>query len=179
MFSIDRTVLLLIDVQGRLAGLMAGRDQLFKSIALLIQGMKILGVPILWMEQIPDKLGSTRDEVAQFLTHESPIKKDAFSCCNEPVFMEQFNRTGRDQVLLCGIETHICVFQTGWDLIQMGHQVQVVADCVSSRTKENKDIGLQRLVQSGVQITSLEMILFELMGAATGDQFRQIVKLIK
>ncbi len=109
MFSIDRTVLLVIDVQGRLAELMAGREQ----------------------------------------------------------------------VLLCGIETHICVFQTGWDLIQMDRQVQVVADCVSSRTKENKDIGLQRRVQSGAQITSLEMILFELIGAAAGDQFRQIVKLIK
>jgi nicotinamidase-related amidase len=93
--------------------------------------------------------------------------------------MDTFKRAGRTQVLLTGIETHICVFQSGYDLIQNGCEVQVVSDCVSSRTRENKDVGIQRIVQSGGQVTCVEMVFFELMRAAQGDQFKQIVKLIK
>ncbi|MFH2058756.1 MAG: hydrolase [Pseudomonadota bacterium] len=179
MFSVNKTVMLLIDVQGRLAQLMNEKEKLFKSLQIMIQAMKILEVPIVWMEQIPDKLGRTSVDILQFLSDQSPIEKSSFSCCEEPVFMEKFKKIGRNQVLLTGIETHICVFQTGTDLIQKGYDVQVVADCVSSRTKENKNIGIQRLCQSGAQITSLEMILFELLKVAEGDKFRQIVKLLK
>ena len=82
-------------------------------------------------------------------------------------------------MLLTGIESHICVHQTGYELLNQGYQVQVAADCVSSRTKENKEIGLGRLVQSGGQLTSVEMIFFELMQEARGDKFKQMVKLIK
>jgi hypothetical protein len=179
MFSVGQTVLLLIDVQGRLAQVMHGRDHLFNSLEILIQGMNILGVPVLWMEQIPEKLGPTIDPLKQHLTGQKPIAKNAFSCCGEPAFMDEFNRLGRPQVVLTGIETHVCICQTGIDLMQQGCQVQVVADCVSSRTKENKEIGLQRLVHAGAQMTSVEMLLFELMKAAQGEKFRQVVQLIK
>ncbi len=179
MFSVDKTIMLLIDVQGRLAQIMYEKDKLFTSLQTMIQSMQILGVPIIWMEQIPNKLGSTSEEISKFLSTETPIEKHAFSCCGEPVFIDQFKKAGRTQVLLTGIETHICVCQTGCDLIEAGHQVQVVSDCVSSRTKENKEVGIQRLLQNGAQITSSEMIIFELMKAAKGDQFRQVVKLIK
>ncbi len=179
MFTIDNTIMLLIDVQGRLAQLMYEKKRLFNSLEIMIQGMKILGVPIIWMEQIPDNLGNTIEELSKHLTNQEPIEKSSFSCCGEPVFMDKFKKAKRDQVLLTGIETHICVFQTGYDLINQGCKVQVVSDCVSSRTKENKDIGIQRIIQSGGSITSLEMIFFELMQAGQGDKFRQIVKLIK
>ena len=145
----------------------------------MIQATKILEIPIVWMEQIPEKLGQTSVEISQFLPDQTPIAKSSFSCCGEPVFMEKFKKIGRDQVLLTGIETHVCVCQTGNDLIQKGYDVQVVADCVSSRTKENKDIGIQRLLQSGARITSLEMIIFELLGNAEGDKFQEIVRLLK
>ncbi len=180
MFTIDNTILLLIDVQGQLAQLMHEKDKLFKSLGNLIQGMGILGVPIIWMEQIPKNLGPTTEAVSKYLTDNAPIEKFSFSCCGEPRFMEKFKKAGRTQVLLTGIETHICVFQTGYDLInKQGCQVQVVTDCVSSRTKENKEIGIQRIVQSGGQVTCVEMVFFELLRAAQGDKFKQVIKLIK
>ncbi len=179
MFALNKTVMLLIDVQGQLAQLMYEKEKLFKSLQIMIQGMKILGVPIIWMEQIPKNLGPTSEEISKHMTGMEPIEKFSFSCCGEPLFMDKFEKTGRSQVLLTGIETHICVFQTGYDLIQKGCKVQVVSDCVSSRTRENKEIGIQRIIKTGGEITSVEMIFFELMKAAQGDQFKQIVRLIK
>jgi len=179
MFTLNKTVMLLIDVQGQLAQLMYEKEKLFKSLQIMIQGMKILGVPIIWMEQIPKNLGPTSQEISKYMTEMEPIEKFSFSCCGEPLFMDKFEKTGRSQVLLTGIETHICVFQTGYDLIQRGCKVQVVTDCVSSRTRENKEIGIKRIIESGGEVSSVEMIFFELMKAAQGDQFKQIVKLIK
>ena len=179
MFTIDNSVMLLVDVQGQLAQLMHEKDKLFNSLELMIKGMKILNVPILWLEQIPSKLGLTIGQISCLMEGENPIEKFSFSCWKEPEFKKKFKALGRNQVLLTGIETHICVYQTGYDLLSQGYQVQVAADCVSSRTKENKEIGLQRLTQSGGQITSLEMILFELMQEAGGEGFKQMVKLIK
>ena len=179
MFAIDKTIMLLIDVQGQLSQLMYEKEKLFRSLGTLIQGMKILEVPIIWMEQIPKNLGPTTEVISKYLTGEDPIEKFSFSCCDEPQFMDKFKKAGRTQVLLTGIETHICVFQTGHDLIQQGCEVQVVSDCVSSRTKENNEIGIQRIVQSGGQVTCVEMIFFELLKAAQGDKFKQIIKLIK
>ena len=180
MFEIDKSVMLLIDVQGQLAQLMYEKDKLFKSLGIVIQGMKTLGVPIIWMEQIPKKLGPTTDIIAEHMTDETPIEKFSFSCCSEPKFMDEFKKTGRRQVLLTGIETHICVFQTAYDLMKnQGCDVQVISDCVSSRTKENKDIGIQRIVQCGGQVSCVEMIFFEFLKAARGDEFKQVIKLIK
>ncbi len=179
MFTIDRSVLLLIDVQGRLAQLMYEKESLFQSIQIMIQSMQILGVPILWMEQIPEKLGRTHEGISQLLPDQTPIEKSSFSCCGDPMFMERFNQLNRDQVLLTGIETHICVCQTGIGLIENKCQVQVVTDCVSSRTKANKEIGIRRLSQEGARVTSLEMVLFELLGDAKAGSFRQIARLIK
>lgn len=179
MFNIDQSVMILIDVQGQLAQLMHDKVQLFKSLEVMIQGMKTLGVPIIWMEQLPGNLGPTTAAVARHLQGEAPIEKFSFSCCDEPKFMERFNSLGRNQVFLTGIETHICVFQTGAHLMEKGCQIQVVGDCVSSRTKENKKIGIKRLVQCGAQVTSCEMVFFELMRHAKADGFREIIKLIK
>lgn len=179
MFYIDKTVLILVDVQGKLARMMYDRETLFDSLEILINGMKILGVPIIWMEQIPSKLGPTVEEIRQLMTGESPIPKDSFSCCKEPVFMDTFNKLSRNQVLIAGIETHICVFQTVRDLLLNGCDVQVVSDCVSSRTQDNKLLGMERSVQAGAQITSVEMIFFELLQRAQGEHFRKIIRLIK
>lgn len=179
MFSVDNTVLLVIDVQGKLAQLMYEKDELFSSLQTIVKGMKIFEVPIILMEQIPQKLGPTINEVSDLLPGTEPIAKHTFSCCNNEEFMAQFDALGRNQVLLTGIETHICVYQTGIDLLKAKYDVQVVADCVSSRTKQNKDIGIDRLKQAGASVTSMEMIFFELMKAAEGDKFRQIVKIIK
>jgi nicotinamidase-related amidase len=179
VFTIGKSVMLLVDVQGQLAQLMYERDKFFASLELMIKAMKILNVPVLWMEQIPSKLGPTIGELSCLMDGAAPIEKISFSCCKEPGFMNQFKALGRSQILLTGLETHICVYQTGYDLLNQGYQVQVAADCVSSRTKENKEIGLSRIVQAGGHLTSVEMILFELMQEASGEAFKQIVKLIK
>lgn len=179
MYSSESTVLVLIDVQGKLATLMHGRDDLFESLELLIKGMNILDIPIIWMEQLPDKLGPTLPNLAQLMPGREPIAKHTFSCCGNAKFMETFNELNRRQVLLAGIESHICVYQTGVDLIQAGYEVQVVADCVSSRKKYNRKLGIKRIAEAGGSVTSTEMIFFELMKAAQGDAFKQMVKIIK
>ena len=179
MFDIDKSVMLLVDVQGHLAQLMHERQALFNCLEIMIQGMKIMGIPIVWMEQIPSKLGATTQRIAALMEGESPIEKCSFSCCGEPEFMARFKALGRKQVILTGIETHICVYQTGVALLNQGCEVQVVSDCVSSRTLENKNIGLCRLDRAGAGITSVEMLFFELLKAGKGDAFRQVVKLIK
>lgn len=179
MFTIKNSVLLLVDVQGQLAQLMHEKENLFNNLEIIIKGMKIMGVPIVWMEQIPSKLGATTPRIADLMEDLSPIEKFSFSCCGEPEFMARFEALKRNQVILTGIETHICVYQTGQDLITRGCEVQVVSDCVSSRTVENKNIGLSRLDRAGAGVTSVEMLFFELLKAAEGDEFKQIVKLIK
>ncbi|WP_022668402.1 hydrolase [Desulfospira joergensenii] len=179
MFCVENSVLVLVDVQGRLAQLMYEKERLFTSLETLVKGMKILGVPIIWMEQIPSKLGPTIDSLSKIMEKERPIEKNSFSCCGEPEFMDRLNGLGRNQVLISGIETHICVFQTAFDLLEKGCEVQVVSDCVGSRTLENKEIGLNRIVQSGGQLTCLEMVFFELMKKAQGDAFKQIVAFLK
>lgn len=179
MLTIDNTVLVLIDVQGKLAEMMHGKDTLFASLETSIKAMKILGVPVICTEQVPANLGHTIVRLAELLTDIEPIAKNTFSCCSNHEFMDSFNSFGRSKVLLTGIETHICVYQTAIDLIKAGYDVQIVADCVSSRTKENREIGIDRIKQAGGSVTSNEMVFFELMKAAKGDKFKEIIKLIK
>ena len=180
MLQPEQTVMLLVDVQGQLAQLMYEKHTLFSRLETMIKGMQILGVPILWMEQIPSKLGGTTERISALMPPtQTPIDKYSFSCCGEPKFMAAFETCGRSQVLITGIEAHICVFQTGVELMERGCEVQVVSDCVSSRTRENKAIGLARLAAEGAKITSVEMAFFELMKSARTESFRQMVKLIK
>jgi nicotinamidase-related amidase len=179
MLEIQHCCLTVVDVQGKLAQLMHGRDALFKNIQILIQAAKILEIPILWCQQCPDALGPTIPEIAQFLASIEPINKAAFSCCGAEQFHAGLKELGRNQVLLCGIETHVCIYQTAVDLLRQHFNVYVIADAVSSRTLENKQIALNRLAAEGVKISSTEMVLFELLKTAEHPKFRQIARLIK
>jgi nicotinamidase-related amidase len=179
MLKADTAVLVIIDVQGRLAQVMHGKDALFKSLQAMIQSFKVLEIPIIWMEQIPKNLGHTISEVAQYLSDITPIAKHTFSCCGNDQFMEKFKAINRKQVLVCGIESHICVYQTAVDLLNMGCEVQVLCDCVSSRTPENKQLGIDRMKDAGAVLTGTEMALFEMLKAAEGPKFKEIVKIIK
>ena len=113
----DSTVLVIIDVQGKLAQLMPDRDELFRNLCNLIKGVKLFDIPIIWTEQTPNKLGPTMPEVSDLLEDLTPIPKKSFSCCAEPVFMKQLISLNRTEVILCGIETHVCVYQTAVDLL--------------------------------------------------------------
>lgn len=179
MLEIQRCCLTVVDVQGKLAHLMYGREALFKNIQILVQAAKILEIPILWCQQCPDALGPTIPEIEQLLADIEPINKAAFSCCGAGQFNAGLNKLGRNQVLLCGIETHVCIYQTAIDLLRQNFNVIVIADAVSSRAVENKQIALNRLAAEGAKIYSTEMVLFELLKTAEHPQFRQIAKIIK
>lgn len=179
MLTVTNSAVLIVDVQGKLAQLMWERDRLFKNLGILIQGARVLDLPIVWAEQNPEGLGPTVPEVAKHLDGLTPIPKFSFSCCGEPALKEAIIETGRRHILVAGIETHICVFQTIRDLIEDGYQPQVVADAVSSRFAENKEIGLERVRAAGGRITSVESLLFELLGEGKGERFKSIVNIVK
>ena len=179
MLTINDTLLILIDIQGKLASLMHDKDKLYKNLEIITKSMNILKVPIIWMEQVPDKLGPTINEISNNLPDITPIAKYTFSCFDNDDFKEKLKSMKRKQIILAGIETHICVFQTAFDLIKDGYDVQVIADCVSSRTKSNKKVGIQRMNQVGAVTTSCEMVLFELMKSTKAEGFREITGLIK
>jgi nicotinamidase-related amidase len=179
MLDILKSLLVVVDVQGKLAQLMHDKDTLFKNIRILIKAAKMLDIPILWCQQCPDSLGPTVTEIAQLLTDCEPIDKSSFSCCGEEDFNIRLNESSRQQIILCGIETHVCIYQTALDLHRKGFYVEVVADAVSSRTLENKQIALGRMTAGGINISCTEMALFELLKTAEHLQFKNIAKLIK
>ncbi len=155
------------------------KDTTLKNIAGMIQGAKILGIPILWTEQAPQKIGKTTPAIAELLSNLNPIEKTTFSCCADAKFMQALGHHDRKQILITGIETHVCVYQTAQDLVDLGFDVHVVADAVSSRTEENRTAGLERMKDIGAGLTTTEMALCELMKVAEGEKFKQILKLIK
>ncbi len=179
MLRKEETVLVLIDIQGKLARIVDESEFVIQNISNVVQGAKVLGLPILWLEQYPKGLGSTVEEIAQHLSDQEPIEKITFSAYDTPEFVEQLEATGRKKVLLAGIETHICVYQTAAQLLENGYEVEVLADCVSSRTALNSDIGLEKMIQLGAKVTSVEMALLEMQQIAKGDEFKSISKIIK
>lgn len=177
--DLKKTVLVLIDVQGKLAQAMHRKEDLFANLVKLVQGAQALGLPILWLEQNPDGLGSTIPELAGLLAEHQPIIKFSFSACGENAFMKALTHLNRRQLLLAGIETHVCVYQTAADLCGQGYDVQVVADAVSSRTPENRKIGLHRIRTAGASLTSVETALFELVAVARGEVFKRLLRIVK
>lgn len=179
MLKRDHTALVLIDVQGKLAALMHEREALYRQLQILIQGAQALDLPVLWLEQYPQGLGPTIPEVAELLSGQQPLAKTCFSACGLDAFQDALRATGRRQVLLAGIETHICVYQTARDLLDAKFHVEVVSDAVSSRTAENKALGLERMAQAGAVLTGVEMCLFELLRKAGTTEFKTIAGLVK
>jgi nicotinamidase-related amidase len=179
MLEIQNCCLVVVDVQGKLAQLMTGKEPLFRNIQILIQAAKILEIPILWCQQVPEALGPTLPEIAELLTGIEPVNKASFSCCGDEKFNAELNSLAKEQVLLCGIETHVCVYQTAMDLMEGGLDVTVIADAVSSRTEQNRQVALDRLGAEGAHISSTEMALFELLKTAKHPQFKQIARLVK
>ncbi len=179
MLDPKSTVLVIIDVQGKLAQIMHDRDTLFKNLHILVSGVKLLNIPIIWMEQVPDKLGSTIPEIKDVLIDQKPIIKDVFSCMKNEEFNNQIKRINPNDIILAGIESHVCVYQTAMDLLEKKYNVYIVADAISSRISKNKELGIERMILEGAMQTSVEMLLFEIQGGAKGDRFRQISKLVK
>ncbi|MBD3288217.1 isochorismatase family protein [candidate division KSB1 bacterium] len=179
MLDKNNVVLIIVDVQGKLSQIMYKKEDLFENLRKIIQGAKVLEIPVIWNEQLPEKLGETAPELKALLTDNEPIRKECFSCWNEPNFVDRLNNVNRKQVLLVGIETHVCVYQTAADLLEQGYEVHVVSDAVSSRKKSDKKVGLEKMKDLGAQMTSVETALFEMLHVARGPQFKEIIRIVK
>jgi nicotinamidase-related amidase len=171
----DRTTLVVIDVQEGFRKAIPDFDRVANATATLIEGAEAIGVPIVVTEQYPKGLGETVPEVAEHLPEGAkPLEKVVFSAAEA----EGFDLEGRDQALVCGVETHVCVNQTALDLLDAGVEVQVAEDAVGSRFEENKRVGLHKMERAGATVTSVETALFELLGRAGTDEFKRVQRLI-
>ncbi len=175
----DNTVLLLIDFQERLFPVMHDKEKLLNNVVKLVKGANVLEIPIIVTEQYPKGLGPTIPEIKILIPNFKAVEKTCFSCCDEPAFSEALGVLKRKQVLVAGIEAHICVYQTAVALARAGYQVEVASDCVASRDPENKMVTLFKLRAGGISPTTTEMSLFELLKVAKGDKFKQISAIVK
>jgi len=149
------------------------------NIIRMVEGAKTLKIPIIWTEQYSKGLGPTIPELRAALGGHTCYEKITFSCADDNQILKAVEKANPRDILLCGIEAHVCVYQTAADLIDRGNRVHLVSDAVMSRHKSNHEIALQRMEQIGVNITSVEMALFEFQGAAKGETFKPIAALIK
>ena len=179
MLNTENAVLVIVDVQGKLAQMMHDRETLFANLQRMVRGAQLLDLPIVWVEQIPEKLGATIREISDLLPDYQPIRKACFSCVGEPAFVGALQASGRRQVLLVGIEAHVCVYQTAIDLLERGYEVEVISDAVGSRIASNRGVGVDRMARAGARISSTEMALFELLGTAEHPRFREVQAVFK
>lgn len=169
----------MIDVQERLVPVIHAHQAVVREMVRVITGARLLSVPVVASVQYPRGLGPLVPAVAAALGGVVPVEKAAFSCMLEPAFVDALRATERDQVIVVGIEAHVCVAQTVLDLLARGWRVQVVADAVSSRTPENAARGIARCAAAGAVVTSTEAVLFDWLETSGTDAFRAISALVK
>jgi nicotinamidase-related amidase len=175
----EKTALIIIDMQERLFPVMHEKEKLLRSVIKLIRGAQVLEIPILFTEQYPKGLGLTLPEIKELVPDFRPVEKVSFNCCDEGVFCQALEALKRKQVLIAGIEAHICVYQTAVALARAGYEVEVVSDCVASREPENKMVAVFKMGVDGIKPTTMEMALFELLRVAQGDKFKAISGIVK
>ena|SRR6218665_1462315 len=179
MFTQENTGLIIVDVQGKLAHIVQESEKLIANLEKIIQGCQLLSLPIIWLEQNPNGLGHTVSELEKLLRSQKAIEKYNFNAFENQEFKEAVLKTNRKQWLICGIEAHICVYQTAMGLFTNNFEVEIVVDCVSSRSKDSIDVALKKLQQKGIGLTNVEMCLYELVKDSRNENFREILKLIK
>ncbi len=175
----EKTALLIIDVQEKIIGVMRKPERLVSNLLKLVQGIKIMNIPIFFTEQYPKGLGPTIPELKEKLEKSDAVQKMSFSCFGAGDLFSELRKKDIEQIIVCGIESHVCVQQTVLDLLANGFQVDVAADAVSSRKKFDYEIALQRMRSHGAEITTTESILFELLKVCGTDEFRAVSKLVK
>jgi nicotinamidase-related amidase len=183
-FQLNRadSILAIIDIQERLVAAMPGDvgATVARNAAILVQAAQNLSIPIILTEQYPKGLGATVSEITSLSTEKKPIEKLVFNCCNAPSFTEALEAAApRKSIILCGIESHVCVLQTAMGLLEKGYGVFIAADAAGSRTKLNWKMGLELLRQAGAVIGTAEIFLFQWLGEAGTDQFKKLSKLLK
>jgi isochorismate hydrolase len=183
IFRIDKekAVLVIIEVQTALVRAMDSgvMSNVLRNLQILISFARELGIPMMATEQYPKGLGQTVPEIKQAWGSVVPLEKMAFSCCHVEAFNERLQHLGRRQILLTGMEAHVCVLQTAADLIQGGYEVHVVADGVCSRKKFDWKMGLRWMEKKGATITTTEIVAFQLLKEAGTEEFRKLSKYLK
>lgn len=177
--SKNNTAALFIDYQEKLLPAQFEGELFLSNSLKLAKGLSVLGIPMVVSEQYPKGLGPTVTELSSLPGFPAGLAKITYSAQADEGIKAAIKATGAKQIILCGCETHICVLMTAMDLINEGYMVYVVSDCTASRTLSNHKVGIKRALQEGAFITSLETVLFELLGAAGTPEFKEISALIK
>ncbi|MGI6721393.1 MAG: isochorismatase family protein [Anaerovoracaceae bacterium] len=175
----DDVVAVALDFQEKLVPAMRDSRVLEATVAKLMTGLKILRVPILVTQQYTKGLGATTETISQAIGDFDHIEKTTFSAMREEAFVNALQETGARTVLLLGLETHICVEQTAMELLDAGYKVVLVTDCCSSRKKHDKRVAVERMMSAGVDVTTYEAALFELLGGSREEGFKEISRLVK
>lgn len=175
----NETIGLIIDMQERLYPFIKDNEQLTRNTGILIEGLKAIGVKIMVTEQYTKGLGFTIEPLKVLVNDIPVIEKQAFSCCDDSLFSKEFAALSTKNIIIAGIETHVCVLQTTIDLIKQGYQPVVIEDCVGSRNPNDKAFAIQRMRQEGAIISTYESILFELLRHSGTEEFKKISKLVK
>jgi nicotinamidase-related amidase len=176
----DETALCVLDMQEKLAVGMPDREKLLKNARALVLAALRLGVPVLVTEQYPNVFGATVVELTSALDAQyQPVENLCFNSADEPAFLDRLKQLRRRQLLLCGLEAHVCVLQTCVALLDRSYRVQVAADAVGSRLPEHKDLALAQMRQAGAVITSAEAAVFQFLGKAGTPEFKDVLRLIQ
>jgi len=179
MLTPENTLLIVIDVQGNLARVVAESESAIRAIARLVEGAKLLEISMLLTAQVPERIGHTIPEIASLLPDQTDLPRVHFSIWQDEAVRQAILGSGRRQLLLCGFEAHICLYQSSMDLSDAGFEVYLAADAVSSRDPYNKKIALHELSSQGIHLTTVEMALFSLLRSAQHPAFKTVSRLIK
>ena len=180
ILDINSTALVVVDIQEAFRSAVPVFPMIASRASVAVRGFLTLGVPVIVTEQYPKGLGRTAEEIQLVLPDDfEVIEKTAFSSCGASAFAAKLEQLGTKQVVLCGLEAHVCVNQTAHDLLERGYQVHVLTDCVCSRFEHDQAAGLAKMKESGAISSSIEMAFFELMRDSKHDKFKEIQALIK
>lgn len=175
----EDSLLLIVDIQERLAAVMKDREKVVGNCLHLIELAKMISIPVVVTEQYPKGLGRTVAELQAAVPGYQPIEKIAFNCCGEPAFLAHIKKINKKKIILVGMETHVCVLQTATGLLQDGFTVHAVQDAICSRTEENRRTGIEFMRDAGAVVTCTETVLFQLLKVAGTEEFKKISARIK
>jgi len=179
LFNPTRVALLVVDEQERLMSAIHEADRVVRNSRKMLQAATALGMPVVYTEQYPKGLGGTLPAIRELLHEQLPIEKTVFGCFKSAAFTEALGQFQVDTLLIAGVETHICVFQTAAQAIERGLSVHILSDAVGARTPERHSVGMERLRQLGAVISDTDMAIYEYLGEAATPLFRQVLPLLK
>lgn len=179
VFSKENTTIIVVDIQDKLADLMRDKDQVIRNVSKLMQVSRILNIPVVVTEQYPQGLGKTVPEVRKLMRTAEPIEKISFSCGGSEDFLTALEAMDRPNIILTGMETHICVLQTAIDLVNKGYVVGIVQDAVCSYRDNDMEIAMRRMEREGIFQLTTEMIIYEWLKMAGTEEFKALLPVLK